>query len=103
MKRDILILSVNKGFNDNQSWITFIPYDYSKMFSKSDKFTGLKIFNLDKDYKIRVDKNLCNFLDVEDFLQKATIEYEIVESGTFHDFYKFKKLTIGNKIIDLTK
>lgn len=101
MKRDILILSVGKGFNENQSWITYLPYDYSKMFSKSDKFCGLRIFNLEKDYRIRVDKNLVDLLDVEDFLQKATIEYEIVESGTFHDFYKFKKLTIGNKVINL--
>lgn len=103
MKRDILILSVSKGFNDNQSWITYIPYDYTKIFSKSEKFAGLRLFNLDKDYRIRVDKNLCNYLDVGDFLQKATIEYDIVESGTFHDFYKFKKLTIGSKVIDLSK
>lgn len=100
MKKDILILNVTAGFNENQTWITYLPYDYSKIYSHSEKFNGLKIFTLDK-FRFRVNKNIRDRLDVKDFLQKCTVEYDILDSGSFNGSYNFKSLTIGSKVIDL--
>lgn len=101
MKKDILLLYARPGYNENQTWLVYLPYNYSEIYSHTDKFNGLKLFNFEKRFAIRVDKPILNRLDVKDFLQKCTVEYDLINSGSFNEMYDFKKITIGNKIIEL--
>ena len=99
-KKDILILSTQSGFNPNQCWITWIPYNYKSVYSKTDKYNGLRLFSLDRN-KLRVDYPLYKELEITDFLCKATLEYDTEDIGTLTPRLVPKKLIIGNKSFDL--
>lgn len=100
-KKDIMLLFVTSAFNPNQCWVTYIPYDKKLMYGKSDKFNGLKMFNLEKTFRHRIDSNLIDKLDVNDFLCKATLVYDLVDVGTLNPIVKVKQLIVGNKTFDI--
>lgn len=103
-KKDIMILSTQAGFNPEQTWITFIPYNYGSMYSKTDKFNGLKMFTLEKN-RFKIDYPLYKELEITDILAKCTLEYELQDVGTLNPILKPTKLVIenskGNKVFDL--
>ena len=100
MKKEIIILNIKKGFNENQNWIVYLPYDYTKIYTKTEKFVGLMLFDLETKYRIRVDKNIIDKIDEGDILQKAILEMEIKE-GDLRPYYSCKRITIGNKVIEI--
>lgn len=102
-KKEIMLLSCQAGFNENSTWITYIPYNIKSMYAKTSKFNGLKMFNLEKTNRFRFDTNLYDKLELGDFLCKATLEYELVDIGSLNPILKPVRLVIGSKTFEVDK
>ncbi len=101
-KKEIMLLSAQRGFNPNQTWLTFLPYNIKSMYAKSDKFNGLKMFTIEKN-RFKFDSDLIDKLEITDFLCKATLEYELQDIGSLTPILKPIRLVIGSKVFEVNK
>lgn len=102
-KKEIMLLSCQSGFNEEQTWITYLPYNIKTLYAKTDKFNGLKLFNYEKKYRFRFDAKIYDKLEFQDFMCKAVLEYELQDVGSLNPVLKPTRLVIGSKVFEVNK
>lgn len=102
-KKEIMLLSCQAGFNNESVWLTYLPYNIKTLYSKTEKFNGLKLFNFDKTYRFNFKSNIIDKLEFSDFMTKAVLEYELQDVGSLNPVLKPIRLVIGSKVFEINK